>query len=348
MPKFEKPKINQENLNEGLEYPTENETGFDGLAKGENSDLKINNKEKKYNFLEIMEAMKPGLVSLVRQLKEAIENGEYQTLLSDEARGRIPTLILRKIFKKKAPNSRDLQTYFLAFGRSRLDWDFSLGDYIKENKDKWGKTLVITEFIGDGKAIRKIWRLFDSASNFDNYDIASVFSRLTAEKLKHKPIPKGQVYSKDQPGWDHKLFIGEKIDITPKFLEGDSTLKNMGGVAVRKVASVARDYGDDVGVDTFNIGAFPERLDKLKQNPEPTNDDIKGYQSRLTTKEWDFLKLNRDKAREETQKLRDQKQKVELSEEELKEIQDNINKSRQDVDVIVSEIMAEIWPEKNH
>ncbi|MDO8183481.1 MAG: hypothetical protein Q7T49_00655 [bacterium] len=39
MPKFEQPKINQENLNDGLEYPTENEAGFDGLASGINPDL---------------------------------------------------------------------------------------------------------------------------------------------------------------------------------------------------------------------------------------------------------------------------------------------------------------------
>ncbi|MFA6254318.1 MAG: hypothetical protein WC640_03700 [Candidatus Paceibacterota bacterium] len=306
----------------------------------------VNNQEKrKYNFPEIMEAMKPGLVSLVRQLKDAIESGEYQTLISDEAKGRIPTLILRKIFKAKAPNSRDLQTYFLAFGRSGMSWDSSFRDYVKENKDKWGKALIVTEFINEGKTIRNIWKKLDFANKFSDYDIVSVFSKRTVEKFKHPPIPKGIEFSQDAPAWDHKLFIGEKVDKTPEFLNGDSTLINMGGVARRKVDSVAIDYSDDIGTDTFNVGAFPERLDKLKQNPEPKYDDIIKYKRNLTTEEGDLLRRDYDKQKEETQKLRDQMQKVELPEEELREIQYNINKAREDVDTMAQEIMAEVWAE---
>lgn len=311
--------------------------------------LSVNNQEKrKYNFPEIMEAMKPGLVSLTRQLKDAIESGEYQTLISDDTRGRIPTLILRKIFKAKAPNARDLQTYFLALGRSRLDWDSSLEDYIKENKSKWGKTLIITEFIHSGNAVKKIWINFDYLNHFDNYDIAAVFSKVEVEKFKHGPLKEGHSrFCRGAPKWDHELFIGEKVKETPAFLEGDSTLKNMGGVERRKVDSVEREYDDDCGINVFNVGAFPERIDKLMQNPEPTRGDIEKYWETKSREEQDSLISmmikNDDKAREETRKLREQKEKVQLSEEELKEIQDNINKAREDVDTVAQEIMTEVW-----
>ena len=53
-------------------------------------------KQEKYHYPEVMNELRPAIVSLVKQLKEAIERGDYQTIISDESRGRIPTLVLRK------------------------------------------------------------------------------------------------------------------------------------------------------------------------------------------------------------------------------------------------------------
>ncbi len=45
-----------------------------------------------YHFEEIAE-IEQAVASLISQLKEKIKNGEYDTLISDDTGGRIPTLI---------------------------------------------------------------------------------------------------------------------------------------------------------------------------------------------------------------------------------------------------------------
>ena len=100
--------------------------------------------ENKYNFPEIMELIKPALINLIEQLKDSIESGEYETIISDEASARIPSLIVRKILKEKYPdNQKPPKIYFLNFGRA---WplDDELEKFIANNNQKWGKTLFMT------------------------------------------------------------------------------------------------------------------------------------------------------------------------------------------------------------
>lgn len=244
--KFNQPKQEQEDFTQGLDYPLEKEAGFEGLMSGEISESKVeeekipteNQSETKYNFPEVMAELKLGMVSLVTQLKEAIEKGEYQTLISDDAAGRIPTLILRKILKEKSPNSRDLNTYFLAFGRGHnLDGN-KIPDFIKKKKDNLGKTLIVTEFVHAGGTLRKIFWSFDESAEYDNYDIATV----TMHKSEWSPI---NILNKplENLGWNeldlrekmtkilekHKLFIGVTAD-EPSYSGGKNNLRGLGGL----------------------------------------------------------------------------------------------------------------------
>jgi len=81
--------------------------------------LKIENPEQKeeaeYYHPEIAE-IEPAMIVLVEQIKSNIENGDYDTIISDDVGGRIPSLILRKIFKYKYPK-RKFNTFFVSGGQ---------------------------------------------------------------------------------------------------------------------------------------------------------------------------------------------------------------------------------------
>ena len=86
------------------------------MEKFEQSKQERRESAKEFHFQEIME-IEPAMISLVSQLKKKIEKGEYDTLISDDVGGRIPTLILRKIIKELNPDQK-LETYFIASGKT--------------------------------------------------------------------------------------------------------------------------------------------------------------------------------------------------------------------------------------
>ena len=74
--------------------------------------------EKQFHFAEIA-GIEPAVISLAKQLKEEIDRGSYDTLISDDVGGRIPTLILRKILKARNPDNK-LSTFFVASGQKYI------------------------------------------------------------------------------------------------------------------------------------------------------------------------------------------------------------------------------------
>lgn len=142
----------------------------------ENSQETLN---KKFHFEE-MEEIEPAMVSLVEKLKENIENGEYDTLISDDGGGRIPTLVLKKILKKINPEQK-LGTYFVAGGfrmpSSSKPADKEkyeeLLDYLSKLKKKAQphKALLITQYVGNGSNILKFSQALEKA-NIRDFDIA--------------------------------------------------------------------------------------------------------------------------------------------------------------------------------
>lgn len=214
--------------------------------------------ESDYNFPEIMKPLKIGMESLVLELKDMIDRGEYNTLISDEAAARLPTLILREVIKNKAPNGKDLNTYFLALGEGRRpDIDpISIEDrdeserkflldnpqkFILRNKDSLKKALIVTEHIHEGNTIVQIMREFDEVG-YTNYDIATI--------SQYHDYFKNWV---ENAG--HKFFTGKGIDITKTNSKGIN-YKRLSGV--RKEDGNAFYYQDE----KFNraiFGAHPVR-----------------------------------------------------------------------------------------
>jgi hypothetical protein len=116
------------------------------------TESKPEEQKQEYNF-EFMEEMEEAMVPAVTQLKGAIESGEYSALLGDDIKGRIPTLVLRKIFQEKEPHQNDpdkrIKACFVKSGKSHVP-DVAGYDFGEK------RILIVTEFIDSMSSLLKI------------------------------------------------------------------------------------------------------------------------------------------------------------------------------------------------
>ncbi|MDP3882696.1 MAG: hypothetical protein Q8Q48_01435 [Candidatus Staskawiczbacteria bacterium] len=116
--------------------------------------------KQEYNF-EVMKEVEPAMISLIEQLKDGIESGEYSALIGDDVKGRIPTLVLQKVFQEKGLNQDNseerVKIYFLAGGRDVITRPKNLEkikDYFKKLDFGSKGILLVTEFIEFGDTIK--------------------------------------------------------------------------------------------------------------------------------------------------------------------------------------------------
>ena len=171
-------------------------------------------KEPHYNFPEIAE-MEPAMISLVEKLKDKIEKGEYDTLISDDIGGRIPTRVLERIIKSRRPKER-LNTFLYPGGYSQ---DFeTLKKFIKKNilPHTKNKALVVTEYVSSGQSIYDMSAALET-SGLHDFDIAAVVA-CNAEQWY---LQSGKV------SLNHTFFCGQSLGLIPRLSNKSSDL---GGV----------------------------------------------------------------------------------------------------------------------
>lgn len=129
--------------------------------------------KNQYNFEAIANLEEPIYSLLKKNLKKSIDKGEYNVLIGDDASGRIPTLIFRKIMLNRLDKLRSnlkseerdklLQTYFVA-GSANSDNEKEVTDFFRKisSGDKY-KALLVTEFMGSGESMEKMTRGLEEA-----------------------------------------------------------------------------------------------------------------------------------------------------------------------------------------
>ncbi len=129
------------------------------------------NKEIKSLFIK-KETIK-ALQSLVLKLEKNLPN--YDTILSDEASGRLVSLMFEKIInqKRKEQNKERANTFFVTSGQHGDPelWN-SLDKFIRERKSALGKTLLATEYIESGTSIMSLIEILEK--NGVDFDIAAI------------------------------------------------------------------------------------------------------------------------------------------------------------------------------
>lgn len=273
--------------------------------------------KSEYNF-ELIKGLEPAMVSLVEQLKNKIEAGEYSLLLSDDTGGRIPTLILRKIMKEKGPE-KDLKTYFLASGRDyhpdkvkNPEEYKKLMDYLKSLDFGKRRTLIVTQYIGSGGTLRKIGSSLEDVGG-RNFDFATVGT--------------------DGNGYDFLKNFGGADQKKSDFFEGGHVSGFANGHSRYSGIGQAKEYS-------------PIPIKKAKSIKE------KGARE-LTSEDYDeiFGITKGDNAEEKSKKQNNLERRKEyeriknspLTAEEEQEIQRKVNLAREDVATMARRVIEQVW-----
>ncbi len=122
---------------------------------------------------EKTETMVADLARLLLELEKDLVS--YDTIISDDSSGRLPSLLLRKLIdgKRKAAGLPLVKTFFIASGRHDFELlKDKLAEFIKQHQQDSSKFLLVTEHIGSGKSIEAVVKLFEEL-NLD-FDLAAI------------------------------------------------------------------------------------------------------------------------------------------------------------------------------
>jgi hypothetical protein len=115
-------------------------------------------------------------------MKESIDKGEWDTIVSDEAGGRIPTLLFLEIFRLVHPKSGTLRNLFVRGGRftgsptdEELDkYRAGFSSYVRAGLKEAKKVLFVTQYTADGSVSSLATRIRKIVPNIQSHDIATV------------------------------------------------------------------------------------------------------------------------------------------------------------------------------
>ncbi|MDP3901550.1 MAG: hypothetical protein Q8Q37_01055 [bacterium] len=110
-------------------------------------------------------------VNLVESLKEKLPS--YDTIISDEASGRVVSLALRSVINeaRNREHNEDAKIYFLALSR-HYELDEPAREFIRSRIADINKVLVVTEFIESGRSMNQFAKFLDSLEI--DFDIAAL------------------------------------------------------------------------------------------------------------------------------------------------------------------------------
>lgn len=156
--------------------------------------IDINNLSNKINFIEGSFEDKTetrdfirALARLVIELEDQVPH--YDTVLSDDASGRLVAIFLSQVINKKKLelNEQSVQTYFLQGGGHQKEGIYeAVDDFISQKKSSIGKALLVTEHIASGNSINSMVKKLEGQDI--DFDVASlsVSEEFLSEKDKEK------------------------------------------------------------------------------------------------------------------------------------------------------------------
>jgi len=278
---------------------------------------------EKYNFPEV-ESLREGLFEICEKMKGNIEANKWTKLLSDETGGRIPTLVIWNLIKHFHPNDAP-EPFFLSNGVSYVQFTEEAAreqiEYLKKIVKPEDKYLLITEFVRLGTTMKSMINNLDTVGiKKENIDVAGVVSDHDQEFLKRKfRSPDSNVYVGDRHAHTTRVDVEAFF---PRFTGVIQDREEYDPVPIRLVDKIKQ------------TGSRGGLIDQDEWN------EIFGITGKETQKQ--LIEKSRDEVSQSEHARRDRKP---LSKKEKVELQDNINKAREDVNTLVREILKKIWNE---
>lgn len=274
-----------------------------------------NFKERGESEQEKLEGLKKSFISLCEQMKSHIESGEYDALVSDDTGGRIPTLFFMEILRLVNPE-HSFRTLFLASGKNykpeNEEGQKRLEEYLKRGLGDSKKVLLITQYIHTSRTITTISNDLRNIG-VEHIDITSIYANASSEKII------------DSTKCDH-LFLDDIRDRRQfGFTENNNVLSGV---------SKYREYDP-----------LPMSLESALETGQIKRSEL------LTTEETNKLISIGEHDSFETRKLKilsgeekiDDLDTIPLSEEEIKIIQENADKTVEHIKILAEEVVSEVW-----
>ncbi len=265
---------------------------------------------------EVLQGLKESFIELCRQMKEQIETGVYDALVSDDSGGRIPTLLFRSILKLVKPE-HNFKTLFVASGQfhrpKNLEDEEKLLKYLRTGLGNAKNVLLITQYIHSGKTIKEL-NSFIRRLGVRTIDVSTINTdEINCSTVDCDNLFVGGVYNRTQLGFNENHNV----------LSGISKRKKYDPRPMR--------------LDKVIEGGEKERSSFLSFNEQDEVLDIGEYDSLSEIKE------KQDRAADVFNKI----DSIPLSEEEKRAIQQNINKTREHIKKLAEEIVYEVWGNLN-
>jgi hypothetical protein len=274
-----------------------------------------NFKERGNSEQERLEGLKKSFISLCEQMKGHVESGEYDALVSDDTGGRIPTLFFMEVLKLVKPE-HSFKTLFLASGKNykpeNEEQQKRLEGYLKRGLGDSKKVLIITQYIHNGGTVA---RLTNDLRNIgvEHIDITSIYANASSEEII------------DSTKCDH-LFLD---DIRDKrqfgFTENNNVLSGVSKMKGYDPLPMSLESAIETG--------------QIKRSELLTTEETNMV---IGIKEYDSFNTRKSKIHSGEEKI-DELDTVPLSEEEIRTIQENADKTVEHIKTLAKEVVSEVW-----
>ena len=156
----------------------------------------LKDKASQYPDNEALNELEDPIFWIIDQLKDKLKDGKYQVLIGDDASGRIPALIIKKIvdhiYEKYGHEKPDLKFFSGTKGTIKKDLKESNAKAITEFATKQGlagkNALLITDYIQSGAGMVSLTRGLENAGI--NLEVATMALNKDSKSIeKNVPYP---------------------------------------------------------------------------------------------------------------------------------------------------------------
>ncbi len=165
-------------------------------------------------YNSIFEKIERQMTALIEQLKENIDAGKYDTILSDELSGRIVALVIKKIMSKVSLEGKSADVLFVAGGKNSYEIGLqSVGDAIKRKVEDSKGVLVATDFIANGRTaklfIESVGKARPDLMEDEMVDVATHGSYVSGIDNLTKEYPQVRFFNGGSQDLSESLSIGK-------------------------------------------------------------------------------------------------------------------------------------------
>lgn len=225
-----------------------------------------------YHYPEIMDQVEQLETSMIAKMKDKIDQGTYDLIISDEGSGRIPTLIFREIYRSRNPDKK-FETVFINGSGNGIQFD--PGQVPKEKflrKKDSQYAVLISEFMEKGLVIKHFAENARDAG-IPHFDVG-VLNAVAGEDRKG-------VYEADQRSGIDNFFYGVSYsleDNNPEPIisrhDHKEEVESMSGI-IRRSDRALKGYPHPIKSKTYD----PEKVAEARE-------DIYVAASRILAKVW--------------------------------------------------------------